>query len=199
MSAGEVAGMAALAGLCGVVAGATITILVTSRALHGTERRGQRVDVYTRWLGARLTASRASLSFVAAFRALAAERRDSVYFALRTDEAQRARGYWCDAIRQLDLAEAALIAFGAVGPEVNPCDQFFRIGPDALRRAINGDEIDVDALAQDLHRADRAAIDYVRHAVAGGKMRAGKRGFDHLLATTGKRLKAIVDHWSDAP
>ena len=197
MSAGEVAGIAALAGLCGVVAGAAITVLVTSRALHGTERRGQRIDVYTRWLGARLTASRTSLSFVAAFRALAAERRDSIYFALRTNEAQRARACWCDAIQQLDLAEAALIAFGTTGPAHNPRDKFSRIGPGALRRAINGDEIDVDRLAQDLHRADRAAIDFVRHAVASGKIRGDKSRFNDMLATTSKRLKAIVDHWSD--
>ncbi len=198
MSAGEMAGLVVLAGSCGLVAGVTAAALVFGRQLRGTERQPRRVEAYTNWLGAHLTASRASLSFVAAFRALDAERSDSVYFALRTAEAQRARAYWCDAMQRLDAAEAALIVLGATDPECNSPEGFIRVRPDALRRAINGDEGDVDELAQRLYAEDRVAIGFVRSTIAAGKITAKRSVFGEVLVDAGKRFKAIIGRWGSA-
>ncbi len=196
MSVGEAAAIVVLAGLCGVVVGTTIAVLVSERR-QSSGRRTRLSEAYTLWLAARLTASRASLSFVAAFRALGAERADSVYLPLRTDEAQRARAYWCDAMQKLDLAEAALVALGANDSNRAPAGQFLRVGPDALRRTINGDETDVDRLAQYLHTADRNAIDFVRSVVGAGKAAPRDTALRSLFVQTARRLRAIVDRWGD--
>lgn len=198
MSAGEVAGLVVLAGSCGLAAGVTAAALVFGRQLRGTEKQPRRVEAYTNWLAARLTTSRASLSFVAALRALDAQRSDSVYFGLRTAEAQRARAYWCDAMQRLDGTEAALIALGATDPQCNSPEGFFRVRPDALRRAINGDEGDVDELAQRLYAEDRVAIAFVRSTIAGGEITAKRSVFGEVLVDAGKLFKAIIGRWGSA-
>ncbi|MHC4697622.1 MAG: hypothetical protein ACYTFA_12860 [Planctomycetota bacterium] len=197
MSSGEVAVIAVLGGLCGVLVGAATAALVISQRRQSVAQRTRLIEAYTGWLAVRMTAGRASLSFVAAFRALAAERSDSIYFPLRTDEAQRARAYWCDAMQKLDLAEAALIVLHADDSGRDPCRQFFRVRPDALRRVINGDEADVDRLAQDLHAADRVAVDYVRNAVADAKRRPANAGIQGLFVKTFRQVRAIVDRWGE--
>ena len=199
MSAGEVAVIASLAGLVGVAIGVSTTALLTWRCREDIGRRTRLIEAYTGWLAARMTAGRASFSFVAAFRALAVERSDYIYFPLRTDEAQRARAYWCDAMKSLDLAEATLIALDVDDSDRDPRDLFFRVGPDALRRAINGDEADVDMLAHELRAADRLAVDFVRNIVVGGGKTRGGAVLNSRFVRTLRQLRAIVGRWSDEP
>ena len=197
MSLGEVAGLAVLAGLCGVTAGVILAAVIGARYSRRAGRHMRRIDAYAKWLGAHLTATRASLSFVAAFRALADARSDSVYFELRTTEAQRARAYWCDAMQRLDAAEAALIVLAATELGDNTRAWFFRIRPDALRRAINGPEENIEELARHLHSADRAAIDFTRSATLERKASAKRGGLGDMLVHAVTRLQTIVDRWGD--
>ncbi len=127
MSSEEVVGLMLTVALLSATAGTAVTAAVILRRSGMSQWRMRRVDAYARWLAAWMTLSRVSASFVAAFRALATERRDSEYFALRRHEAQRARAAWSDAMRELDRAEAALIA-GTVAPSI-------RAGGPAVKRA----------------------------------------------------------------
>ncbi|MFQ5591637.1 MAG: hypothetical protein ACE5HE_10775 [Phycisphaerae bacterium] len=197
MSAREVAGLAALAGLAGVLLGATVAVVVTSRTHYYTREQTRRTQVYTRWLAARLTVSRASLSFVAAFRSLAAEHSDSTYFVLRVNEAQRARAYWCRAMQMLELAEAALITHTADDAQYDPHLELSEVSASSLRRAIHGNAEDVQALARRLHAADRSAIHRVRQAVNARRTNRTARAVKGVLARTAGRFKAVVDRWAD--
>ena len=200
MSPGEVAGLALLAGLFGGVAGAVLVgVIISARRAWIAQRRKEQIDAYAGWLAARLTLSRACGLFVTAFRALAAEPRESVYFSLRMEEAQRARTQWCDAVRQLDLAEATLLAWAADPSVVQQCAPLDCIDAGALRQAINGTEGDADRLFQQLRRADRVAIDRARKATADIQARGSLRTWGAMLARTTAHLESIVSHWSARP
>ena len=179
--------------LAGVAAGAAITLLVSVRKNNSTELNIRRADAYAAWLAARVTLTRASASFVAAFRTLAAEEPDSKYFALRHDEAQRARATWCEAVRELDQAEATLVAWSDQASIQSKLKQFEPVSAEALRAAVNGEQKEVGSLLQRLHHADQAATAFVRAATAGANPRPSiaRKLVRHVAAYT----ESIVDHW----
>ena len=111
MTDGEAIGLAIMAGILGGVFGAGVTAMYCAFRDRVSAARVCRRDTIAQWLAARMMLGRASLSFVAAFRSLAAEGRESRYFSLRQDESQRARAQWCAAAETLDLAEAKLRAW----------------------------------------------------------------------------------------
>ena len=141
-----------------------------------------------------MTLSRASASFVAAFRALAAERRESAFFPLRTEEAQRARAFWCESSRDLDLAEGTLMVC-VHDPAIHQrLADLERITAEALRAAINSDQAEVDALVGKLRAADQRALDFVRAVTASDRQRRSPWR-DRLTELT-TPIRTLVDRWS---
>jgi hypothetical protein len=166
MSVTTFIGLAITIGLLSGVVCALIVLVFASRRRWSMELCARRTDAYARWLAARLNLTRASLSFVSAFRTLAAESRESTYFALRCEEAQRARAAWCDAVRELDLAEASLVAWVDDPTLPQQLGQLGRIEAAALRRAIHGEEQEVDELTDEFHKKDRQAAEFASKAAA---------------------------------
>ena len=80
MSAGEIAGLVITAALAGGALAISVAVLLLLRCKPaGTASEPQR-EAWAGWLGAQLTLSRTAISFVAAFRALGAESRESANF-----------------------------------------------------------------------------------------------------------------------
>ena len=70
-----------------------------------------------------------------------------------------------------------------------------RIGADALRRAINGDEGDVHRLLQELRTADRLAIDHVRNATVDVDLHGRSPMWRKILVKTAARVESVVNRW----
>lgn len=193
MSTDEIVGLILTTALFSGVGGVVLTAMIAAGRDRMAGIRARRMDAYARWLAARWTLTRASISFVAAFRALAAENRKSDYFGLRRHEAQRARSAWCDAIQELDCAEAALVTWSADPSIREHLAQFQAVPPDTLREAINSTQEDVDRLSQRLREADGHAAEFVRAATADTRA----RGSPHRAWFTrvGSYIESIVDHW----
>ncbi len=199
MSPGEVAGLAATVGLLAGISGAVIVTVVVSRRRTVTEGRAQCLDACITWLAARRTVSRTCALCVAAVRALEAEPHDSPYDSSRITDAQRAKHRWVSATRDLDQAEAALIArtaalaIGAPPVPSNP-------GPrDLVRQAIGGRPRDMDMLFEEFRQADLRAEDYTRDLVV---RLGGPPLFDrwcNLLTDVTVFIETIVDRWSQPP
>ncbi len=165
MSVGEIIGLALIAVLIGGAAGGAVGAMLARGRNDRARQRHRAAEAYARWLAARWTMSRASLSFVAAFRALAAERRESINFSLREQEAQRARADWCETMRELDRAEAEIAVLEPASITRR------RPGPgrpdaDELRAAIQADSAAVEAFRQRLEAEDAQAAAFVRAAFA---------------------------------
>lgn len=197
MSSGELIGLLATVVLLAVVAGAAAMAAVAARPGWATNARTRRIDAYAQWLAAHKTLARASTSFVAALRALAAEHRDARYFSLRRDEAQRARAAWCDAMRELDRAEASLVAWVADPSIHKQLARFQRARPAALRGAIDGDQADVERLSHELHGADELAAEFVHQAIT--QTRGERSAPRRLLARALAHAETIVHQWSKKP
>ena len=185
--------MLSVALLSGVVGAALAAGFVRRREAREADR-AREADAYVRWLAARLTLSRASVSFVAAFRALAAERRESAYFSLRSEEAQRARAFLCEAASALDLAEATLITTISDPNLQTQIASFERCTAEALRTAINGDQATVDALVQQLRAADQRAVELVRATTA--SIRRNTSSWCERLGLLARPIQSVVDRWS---
>ena len=194
MSSGEFLGLLVTVSLLGVLVGAVFTWITALRRDRLAEPRGRRIDAYAQWLSARMTLSRASASFVAAFRALAAERPDSEYISLRREEAQRTRNAWWDAMRELDHAEAMLLVWSGDPTIHERLAHFDRVGPEALRTAINGGQVEVDKLMRRFRDADARAAEFVRSFVVQADLHrfVARRLLSHALNFVG----TVVDRWS---
>lgn len=195
MSTGEILGIVACGILVGAAVGAAVAALILARRERRHDREQRITDAYARWLAGRLTLSRASLSFVAAFRSLAAERPDSVYFQLRTDEVQRARADYCDAMRELDRAEADLIAWNNHSHMRDQLGRFRRVGAGELRTAINGTAAEVNRLRAVLREADVAAVAFVDAARKNGAWYPRRGLVRSLTADMARKVESIVDKW----
>jgi hypothetical protein len=194
VSSGEFLGLLVTVSLLGVLVGAVFTWITALRRDRLAEPSGRRIDAHAQWLSARMTLSRASTSFVAAFRALAAERPDSEYMSLRREEAQRTRSAWWEAMRDLDHAEAMLLVWSGDPTIHERLARFDRVGPEALRNAINGGQAEVDKLTQRFRDADARAAEFVRLAAAGTRTRQSM--IRKMLALIANYAASIVDHWS---
>ena len=197
MSVGEIVGLLMTAGLFGGAVGAAAVAWGMTRRERARQKRMDLRDAYARWLAGHMTLSRASVSFVAAFRSLAAATRDSVYFSLRVEEAQRARASWCDAMRELDLAEASLRTHVPASVIREQLTRFKRVAPAALRAAIDASEGDAHQFVQSLRVADLAAIQFVEQAAAEIDRPAGPRFVRGIISKTAAYLEKIVDGWSE--
>lgn len=196
MTEREAIGLAIVAGVLGGVLGAVVTALICAYRDRVLAARSCRRDAIAQWLAARITLGRASLSFVAAFRSLAAERRESRYFSLRQDESQRARAQWWRAAESLDLAEAKLRVGTRSTGFSKRLDGFERHSVKSLRAAIDGDEVAVDRFVQ-------AVLDVERRAIALAEAGAAEHEPSHLPAAFWKiaddakeRVEAIINGWS---
>ena len=185
--------MLSVALLSGVVGAALAAGFVRRREAREADH-ARAVEAYARWLAARLTLSRTSLSFVAAFRALAAERRESTYFPLRTKEAQRARALWCETSRDLDLAEATLLTTISDSGFPAQLGALERVSAEVLRAAINGDPAAFDGLVQQLRAADQRAVEFARAAAA--RSRRGGSPWRGRLGLLTRPIRSAVDRWS---
>ncbi len=197
MSVGEVVGLTIAAALVGGAAGVALIVSITLPRQRLRERESQKADAFSRWLAARITLSRTSISLVAAFRSLAAARPDSTYFPLRMEEAQRTRASWSDAMRELDLAEASLRTPVRTPAVQERLMRFNRIGADALQVAIDGDEQEVARLVQTLRAADQAAIELVESVTAGSDVPPRQSVLGPLLQRPRQWLGTIVEQWSE--
>jgi hypothetical protein len=203
----EIVGLTLTAVLIGGAVGAALGVLV-ARSGDAFARRqaglilteplkggsADATQTYARWLAARLTLSRASASFVAAFRILAAERRDSPQFPLRMEEAQRARVSWSEASRDLDLAEAMLLT-SVRDPAIDQrLGEFEHVSAEALRTVVAGDMKGVEKLLRTLHAADQGALEFVRGATA--KTHGNQSTGRQRLAVLATPIRKIIDRWS---
>ncbi len=133
MSSGETVGLVLLAVLCSVLPTAALAVVIAEWRFRKGDRCVRRLEAYAGWLAARTILSRASISFVSAFRSLAVEPVQSNYAALRSAEAQRARSAWSDALKELDRAEAALIIWSGRPRSI------FRAAPSAWLISLSSD------------------------------------------------------------
>jgi hypothetical protein len=178
--------------LFAAVGSAVVTAVAGRRAGRVADQRARRMDAYAQWLAACMGLNRSSASFVAAFRALAAEDRDSKYFALRQEEAQRARTDWCSAQGELERAEAALVVWSE-DPSVRErlaCGA--PVAPEELQSAINGGQGDLDAFMQRLRSADARAAEIARRATRTHTRRDPLRELSERLAVF---VATIVEQW----
>ena len=194
MSTGELVGLICTVALLAAVAGALVTAVVAGRHSRAAEIRLRRVDVYAQWLAAHFATTRASVSFVTAFRALAVVKQDSEYFSLRQEEAQRARAAWCDAMSELDRAEAALLVWSTDPSIRTHLARFERISPETLRSAIDGHRQNVARLIERLRNADDRAAEFVRAATKEARPR--RLGHGETLSRIRAYVGSIVNHLS---
>lgn len=194
MSWVEIAGLALTAALVGGAVGAALTAMVARTGAARAERQEHTTQTYARWLAARLTFSRASATFVATFRALAAERRDSPQFPLRMEEALRARIAWSEASRDLDYAGAMLLMTVHDSAIDRGLGEFKRVSAEALRDVVAGNSKGVEEWLQGLHTADQRAFDFVRDATTSTHEK--KSIWCKRLAHLTTPIRMIVDRWS---
>ena len=194
MSNGEMVGLVLAVALFSASAGAVVAGVIAARRDRFAELRMRRTDAYALWLGARRTLTRASLSFVAAFRAVAAQTRRKDVETLRHEEAQRTRTAWFEAMRELDQAEAGLVVWSDDPSVRRHLDRFPPVKPEMLREAIDGSVKTVAQLARLLREDDDRAVQFVLMATA----RTRPRDLPGSVWLTGmaKYAGSIVDHWS---
>ena len=196
MAEGQTIGIVISAGVLVGMIGAVLTALYCTFRSRAGEVRAARRDAIAGWLGARMTLGRASVSFVAAFRSLAAERPQSRYTGLRQEESQRARAQWCRAAESLDLAEARLRVWLRSPEFQERLDGFERTSVESLRAAIDGDEVAVDQVVQAVLNAEREAIALAEAITVAGEPSRFAVAFRKTIDQVKERVDAIVDGWS---
>jgi len=193
MQPAEIAGLVISVAFAGLAIGVAVTLLIVVRKDRNAELHIRRTDACGQWLAARTILTRASISFVAAFRAMAAESEDSKYYGLRQDEAQRVRSDWCEAMREVDRCEAALVAW-SLDPNIrSKLDRFERVSADALRSAVDGSEVELAEFKKRLHHLDNRAVEFVR-ASAGDARREPSWPAQQVLRGV-RFASTIVDNW----
>ena len=181
-----------LAGLCGGIVGAALTVMVRSHRRRVTTEREARRERIAAWLAAYIGVGRASVSFVAAFRSLAAACEGTAYYGLRQEEAQRARAQWSRAVERLDLAEAKLHIWHAGSELIGCVDRMHRISAVSLRAAIDGDEAATDRFIQMVMAMQQEAT-----VVVAGTEDKQRAAFVHdILGRAVAGAEAIVDSWA---
>lgn len=197
MSVGEIVGLAATTLLVGLLMGLWIGVSIRGGHEPRPPCRRDRIDAYARWLAARRSLSRASTSLVAAFRSMAAEPQAAANHALRRDEAQRGRAFWCEAMRKLDQAEAALVVQDFLFDNGHSAwADVDRVDAAALQVAINGTNSDVERLIGSLATTDERARTVVREAVT--RLDRRRPGIVGQWARALQRwIAVVVDRWSE--
>ncbi len=159
MSNGETIGLVLAALTAGAALGVGAAVLCLFRRERLDALMIRRIDAGARWLAARATLSRETMSYVMAVRALARTERDSQYRTVRRVDASHVRDAWRGAMRELDQAEAALIAWSGDPSTLEVLARCARVTPGAIRSAIDGDRCAVDRLSRKLADSDRRAVE----------------------------------------
>ncbi len=202
MAEGEVATWVVLAGVLGGIAGAGVValiVLVVNWRTDSAGRRNRHQEIISRWLAARLTATRSAKSVVAAFRSLSLVKPVSSDHSLRVEEMQRARADWCDAMRELDRAESEMIVLGlddSIGLAKVMSD---RISVDALRVAIHGSPQDVSALHEALEKSDEEVRAHVKLVISSKRFFEGGFGSIRKLGVLCWPFARLIDRWASPP
>lgn len=189
MSAGELIGLIVTIGLLCTLITATVILVLSIRQHPQPAKHDSSTEAYERWLAARLSLSRASMSFVMAFRSLAAESKESPHYSLRMQEAQRARSHWVATRSELDHAIAAIIVRSkdpTIPDQLNKLDTLDAV---LLRGTINGIPKEVQQFRDRLCTIDRDSIRWVQ-----SKVRSSSVKFD-LRVQPLRFLQSISDHW----
>lgn len=189
MSAGELIGIIITAFLLGGAITATVILTLAIKQGRAESPRPNRNDAYERWLAARLTLSRASISFVMAFRTLARETKESPYYALRTQEAQRTRDQWSQAKTEYERALAAIIVHSRNLDIVMTLQTMDIIDAGDLRSAINGSPLAVQGLRDRLDQQNQHAIRWVQ------QINDPTQSPMELLLKPVRYLQNIIQHW----
>lgn len=201
MSAGELIGLIVTVSLLCAVITALIILILSIRQNQPTSQYDPANKALEQWLASRLTMSRVSLSFVMAFRSLASESKESPHYPLRIQEAQRVRGQWCDARRELDRARASLIVHHHEPAIDDQIKAFDIIGAEELRRAINGNPEIVQQVRDRLNQLDRDSIQWIRSSVQASTLQNFSGSitshfiYHHLLQSI-RYLQSIIKHWN---
>ncbi len=160
MTPGEVVGLSLTVALLAFLSG-VLVVASRDRGESAHQRdRDSRLSKLADYLGARRSVTRASLTFVASFRALTVTKESSPHTQLRTKEAHASRRRLHEALDNLDKSQAELIVwfpdFARAGEGSHSVDVA------TLRAAIEGTKADVATLAKCLQEADRQAAARVR-------------------------------------
>ncbi len=176
MSQAEIVGLLLTVALMALAAGALVAGVAYRIAAHNARQRVDLTEAYVQWLAARRTLTRVTLSFVAAFRALASTDRTSSNRSLRQEESQRARADWSLAMRSLEDAHTRLCVCDEDDSIARRLQQFAVITPEQIRNAINGDAEVRGRFAAELADTDRRAMAFVRIQLHGRRVRHGSLG-----------------------
>jgi len=160
VTAGEVIGLSLTVAMLAFLSG---VLMVASRdqgkSAEQCDRDSRRATLAD-YLSARRALTRASLTFVASFRALASSQEGLRHTRLRVKEAHASRRRLHEALDDLDKAQAELIVWF---PEWQRAGEGGRsVDVATLRAAIEGTDADVATLAKRLHEANRFAAASVR-------------------------------------
>lgn len=189
MSAGELIGIIITAVLLGGAITAAVTLTLAIKQGRAGSPRPNQNDANERWLAVRLTLSRVSISFVMAFRSLAKETKESPYYALRTQEAQRARDQWSQAKTEYERALAAVIVQSTNPSIVATLKSMDIVDASELRSAINGSPLTVQKLRDRLDQQDQNAIRWVQ------QINGPTQSPMELLLKPVRYLQNIIQHW----
>lgn len=162
MSQAEIVGLLLTVALMALAAGALVASVAYRFAVRDARQRVDLTEAYVQWLAARRTLTRVTLSFVAAFRALAVTDRASLNRSLREEESQRARADWSSAMRSLEEAHTRLCVCDEDDGMAQRLTRFAVVTPEQIRKAISGDADIRERMAGELADADRRAMAFVR-------------------------------------
>lgn len=189
MSAGELIGIIITAILLGGAITAAITVTLAIKQGRAESLRPNQNDVNERWLAARFTLSRVSISFVMAFRSLAKETKESPYHSLRTQEAQRTRDQWSQAKTEYERALAAVIVQSRNPDIATTLQKMDTIDASELQNAINESPLTVQKLRDRLDQQDRYAIRWVQ------QINSPTQSPMDILLKPVRYLQNIIQHW----
>ncbi len=191
MSTVQMIGVTLTAVLVGVASGVLITRLRVDRQTRRDQGRVRRIDAYARWLAAWRIASRAALTFVAAYR------RQTTVNARGTElphscreEVHRAQSEWYDARKTLDRAEAYLLVWSD-DPEIEVrLAAFCQATSRLMHTALGGNQEAFHRLAEHLRKRERLATRWVRTSLA--QKPAATPGVSDLIERLAVSLQDIL-------
>ena len=181
----------------GALAGFSITLALLSMRRRIVSRELEKRTLYVRWLAGRVVLSRATLSLVAAMRALKTNGEAATLRDLRIAEAQRSRSAWFLARRQLDRASVALQAW-----YTSQGDERSIIMEDRsavmMRQATDGADAELAQLVQTLRELDAAAKETMRQALS-PRPSALWSTMCRSMALTAAPFRKVLQQWSAQP
>lgn len=193
VSVGEIVGLCATVALLAGMVGASVGVLLArSRDGARSDLRDRRIAA-GQWIAAIKNLHRAALSFVAAFRALADEPPDSPNRSLREQEAQRCRGYWFEACRDLDQAEARCWVHDSHFPSDQQVTKSPAADVKSLREVIDGDASRYREFAAQLRSEEATALKLVE--VAMSRRGTNQSPLSRLVSAAVGAMDAMIERW----